>query len=97
MTKRNPFTVWLFSVITCGIYAIYWYYVTTEQMKTRGADIPTFILLFIPLVGLFWVWKFMEGVQKVTNGKANAGSTFLLCFAFGIGIIFAQKALNEVE
>ena len=33
MTRRDVFLVILYSIITCGIYSIYWFYTTTEELN----------------------------------------------------------------
>ena len=33
MTKRSVINVILFSILSCGIYTIYWFYVTAEELN----------------------------------------------------------------
>ena len=47
--------VW--SVLTCGIYGLFWYVNTKEEMKSIGADIPTAWLIIIPFANLYWLWR----------------------------------------
>lgn len=46
--NRNIFLVYLFSIITFGIYSIYWLVSTKNEMNSLGAKIPTALLLIIP-------------------------------------------------
>lgn len=34
MTKREPWIVVVLGLVTCGLYLLYWQYVTTEELKT---------------------------------------------------------------
>jgi len=97
MKKRSPITVLILSFVTFGIYGIYWMVVTKNEMKARGADIPTAWLIIVPFVSLWWEWKWSQGVEKVTNGGMSAAISFLLLFALGmIGGAIIQSELNKV-
>lgn len=57
LTKRSIAAVIIFSIITCGIYMVYWTYVTCEAMQREGGktSIPpiltTLAMLFVSPVG----------------------------------------------
>jgi hypothetical protein len=66
-------------------------------MNTQGAKIPTAWLILIPIVNIWWVWKFSEGVDHTTKGGLSAGVTFLLLWLLSlIGVAIVQSALNKV-
>jgi hypothetical protein len=97
MKNRNPALVLILSLITCGIYGIVWYVKTKEEMKSKGADIPTAILLIIPFVNLFWLWKYSSGVEQVTSGGFGAAVSFLLLLFTGpIGMAVVQSQFNKL-
>ncbi len=98
MTKRNPIVVLLLTFVTCGLYVIFWYVGSKTEMVKKGADIPTCWLLIVPIVNLFWLWKFCTGAEKVTNGKASAIAAFiLLLFGCGLGPAIVQYWFNQAE
>ncbi len=97
MQHRNPIMVILLSIITLGIYYIYWLVTTKIQMNTKGAQIPTAWLLIIPLVNIYWLWKFSEGVELVTNKGMQAVIAFILLWILDlIGPGIVQNELNKV-
>ena len=97
MKKRNAFAVFILPFVTFGIYGIVWYVKTKAEMNSKGADIPTAWLLIIPFVNLYWLWKYSQGVEKVTNGGSGGVSTFLLLlFLSAIGMAITQSAFNKV-
>ena len=97
MQHRNPIMVILLSIITFGIYGLVWYVTTKDQMNAKGAQIPTAWLLIIPVVDLWWLWKFCQGVELVTNKEMGAGVALLLIFLIGaIGMAIIQSSLNKV-
>lgn len=58
ITKRSPITVLILSLVTCGIYTIYWAYVTADELQRasgRQQFSPVLILvltIFFPMIGL---------------------------------------------
>jgi hypothetical protein len=97
MTQRSPALVIVFSIITFGIYALYWMVKTKDEMNTRGANIPTAWLLIVPIANIWWMWKFSEGVGKVTNNQLSGAVAFILLFLIEIiGMAVIQSALNKV-
>ena len=97
MKKRSPALVLVLSIITLGIYALVWYVVTKNEMNTQGARIPTAWLIIIPIVHIYWLWKFSEGVETVTKGGLGGAVAFLLLLFLGpIGMAIIQSSLNGV-
>lgn len=97
MPKRNPVLVFLLACFTCGIYPIVWYVTTKGQLNARGAEIPTAWLLIVPIVNLYWLWCFAQGVAKVTGGALNGVLAFLVLLVVPIGMPLVQMQLNKVE
>lgn len=96
MKKRNPIAVALLPLVTFGIYAIYWEVKTKGEMNALGTDIPTAWLIIVPFVNIWWLWKYCEGVEKVTGGKLNGVLSFVLIFLVGsIGQAIVQDSFNN--
>jgi len=97
MEKRDPILVFVFSIITFGIYYIWWLWKTKHEMVDKGADIPTTWLIIIPLADIWWIWKYSQGVEKITSGKCTGVIAFILLFLLGpIGAAILQNYYNEV-
>ena len=98
MKKRSIAGVLLLPFITFGIYGLVWLIDTKEEMKRKGADIPSAILLIVPIGNIIWLWKYCKGVEKVTSGQSGAGGTFCLLFFLGpIGMAATQSAFNKIS
>ena len=95
MKNRNPIVVFILSLITCFIYHIYWLVVTKIEMNERGASIPTAWLLLIPFVNFYWLWKWAEGVEKV-SGFSAAGAFVLTWLVGPVGDAIVQNAFNNM-
>ena len=97
MQHRDPIMVILLSIITFGIYSLFWYVTTKNEMNAKGAQIPTAWLIIIPFVNIWWYWKFCEGVELVTNKGMGVAVAFLLLWLLGtIGEAIIQNELNKV-
>ena len=95
MKNRSPIAVLILSTITCGIYSLFWFHWTQEELKQRGAEIPSFLLMFVPIANIYWLWKWAEGVERGTNGAMSGSSAFWLTFLLGvIGYAIVQDRFN---
>lgn len=96
MTERNPILVFFLPAITFGIYGLIWLVKSKDEMNQQGAGIPTAWLIIIPIVQLWWIWKFAEGVGKVTQGEMAGGLAFILLLLTGnIGMAVIQNSFNK--
>ncbi len=96
MKNRNPIAVFIFGFITGGLYSLYWNIATKTEMNERGANIPTAWLLIIPFVNIWWLWKWSQGVEHVTNGKMSGVISFVLeLFTGPIGDAIIQDSFNR--
>jgi len=97
MENRNPVAVALLTLITFGIYGIYWYVKTKGEMNEKGANIPTAWLIIVPFVSIWWMYKYCEGADEVTKGEMSTVLGFVLLFFLGlIGMAIIQDAFNKV-
>lgn len=98
MKQRSPVAVFFLPFLTLGIYGLVWYVKTAGEMRPKGAIIPTAWLIIIPIAGIYWIWKWCEGVGKVTNNSLSAGAAFLVLLFLGpIGMAIVQSHLNRVQ
>lgn len=96
-TQRSPFMVFLFTMVTCGIYALFWYKGTGEEMEAKGAEIGPWWHLLVPILGLIWVYKWCQGLEHVSRGQVStAKSMVLLIFLGPIGMAMLQSSINEL-
>ena len=66
-------------------------------MNKLGAQIPTAWFLIIPIVNIWWLWKYSEGVDQVTKEKLSTPITFLLAMLLGtIGYAVIQHEFNNL-
>lgn len=95
MKHRSPIAVFFLSIITLGIYSIYWLVKTKGELNAGGAKIPTAWLIIIPFVNIWWMWKYAEGVELVAKEKMSGIVAFILLWLLGaIGMAIIQNTYN---
>ncbi len=108
ITKRNLALAIILSLITCGIYYIYWFVVLTDetnqvsnrQENSSGIIALIFTIITCGIYSLYWSYKLGEKVD-IMKGNPN-GSTAILFLILSIfrldfiNMIIAQDALNNV-
>ena len=99
--KRNPFLVLIFTIITAGIYGIYWLVSTTNELKGMTGSAPNpwlLISLIIPPVGaivmIYYYWKYSKAINELTG--FNNILLFILWIVLGpVAIVLSQMQLNK--
>ena len=95
--KRNPALVVIFSIITLGIYFIYWIVKTKEEIKSLGADIPTAWFIIVPIGNLYLLYKYCEGFSTYVKKDNFAPIWFLISVTvFPVMPVLVQIELNKL-
>ena len=111
MVKRNIGLCIVLSIITCGIYGIYWFVVLANdtnvasghaQDGTSGGVAFLLTLVTCGIYGYYWAYK--QG-EKLNEAKAmrnmpadsNAGIIYLILQIFGLGIVAYALMQNELN
>ena len=94
--EKNFVTVLLLSIVTCGIYAFYYYYVMTQDINTmvgddgQNVDPATIVLLTLVTCGFYsWYWYYVQGNRMKALADQNGipcqenGTTYLLWVLVG--------------
>lgn len=99
--RRNPVLVIVFSIITLGIYAIYWLVSTTNELRRTTSSAPnpwmilTFLIPFLQIVFALWYyWKYSAAIKDISGFETWV--LFLLWIIFSpAAMIIAQIQLNK--
>ncbi len=95
--ERNIVLVYLFSIITLGIYAIIWLVQTKKEINSLGGQIPTAWLIIVPIANLFWAYKYCEGYSIYVRKDNNPVLWFILYILVGIIMpALVQSDLNKI-
>ena len=98
MKQRSLVTIFLLSLVTLGIYCIYWLVSTKDEMVQRGAEIPSAWLLIVPFASIYWLWKYFQAAEQVTNGAISGVAMFIVHIFLGILVagIVCQNKYNQL-
>jgi len=96
--RRNILAIYLLTLITFGIYLIYWLVQTKKEMNSLGAAVPTAWLLIIPIANIFWGYKYCEAFAVYVKKDNNTILWFLVYFLIGIIMpAIIQSELNKLS
>lgn len=108
MQPRNIGIAILLSVVTCGLYGLYWFVCLNDDANTlsgRTADTSGGMALLLSIVTcgiyeFFWAYKMGEKVNaaKALRGlpnDPNSGILYLLLSIFGLSIVAFALIQNE--
>lgn len=98
--RRNMWMQVFLTIITLGIYTIYWFHVTLGELyranETEDKRRWLWTLLYIiPIVQIFAYWHQGYEYDKFVNGKYPGIAIFILWIVFGPAVWFlVQRDLN---
>jgi hypothetical protein len=109
--KRDPLLVLLFSFITFGIYALYWYYKANEEIQRYTGDMTIspvrslmavlfgWILIVPPFIA---VWNTANHVVEMERSieiqqELSPALTIILLLVVGVALgLYVQEHLNRI-
>jgi hypothetical protein len=98
----------ILTLVTCGIYGLYWMYVLTEEVavlsKDKAFNGGIAVILSLVTCGLYSIyWNYQLG-EKIAKAQANKGDAvkdngvlYLVLSFFGLGIISLAIAQSDVN
>ena len=111
LQKRDVGLAIVLSILTCGIYEIYWFiklnddinYITNSQHDTSGGVAFLLSLVTCGIYSYFWMYKMGSKLDDfaVARGYApgSRGIVYLLLTFFGLGIVsyaLMQDSINKM-
>lgn len=103
--NRNIVTCILLTLITCGIYGIYWIVMMTKEAVSvkdpaDSAILEIVLMLLLPFVGFFLTEKkFAEGCAARGIAHEDRSILYLILGILGFGIVnycLMQNDLNQI-
>lgn len=107
--RRNIAVCIVLTLVTCGIYGIYWIVCLTNDVNTVSGDVNgtsggMVVLLTIVtcgIYGIYWAYKQGEKLDFIKNNRgipsSNSGVLYLILQIFGFGIIAYALMQNELN
>lgn len=104
--KRNIALCIIFTLITCGIYWLYWVCcladdvneITGHQDDIAGWKVLLFDILTCGIYGIYWSYKLGKKLgEKAGDTSGNKGILFLVLSILGLNIVALCIAQSEVN
>lgn len=103
---RNIALAVVFSIITCGIYAIYWMIKLNDEVNqlsgetnaTSGGMVFLFSLLTCGIYTFYWLYKMGERCDRIKGTQGSSGVVYLVLGIFGLSIVsycLIQDTVNK--
>lgn len=109
--QRNIAVCIILSIVTCGIYGIYWFYQMTQEVAstnnkeytTSGGMAILLTLVTCGIYSLYWNYKMGKALDDINMGRGrgtqNRAGVYLLLSIFGLSIVswaLIQSELNTL-
>lgn len=106
ITPRSIPLCIIFSLITCGIYGIYWMIKLNDEVNilsgepyaTSGGIVFLLTIITCGIYGLYWLYKMGERCDRIKGVNGNSGILYLILGLVGFSIIsycLIQDTLNK--
>lgn len=106
VTKRSVAMAIILSIVTCGIYGLYWFVKLTDEMnyasgsRNDTSGIMAFVLTIVTcgIYTFYWAYKMGIKADIVERTNSSKGILYLILTVLGLGIIvyaLAQDTLNR--
>ena len=95
ITERSIVLAILFSIITCGIYALYWMYRCNEEINqlsgetgaTSGGLVILFDIVTFGIYGIYWAYKMGQRCDRIKGGGSESSILFVVLSVLGLRIV----------
>lgn len=107
--NRNIALCVVLSIVTCGIYGIYWMIMLNDEINEAAEDYDAlsgglvFLLSIVTcgIYSIYWAYRMGQKVDKIDEtSNGNSAILYLVLSVLGLGIInfcFMQDALNGLH
>ncbi len=96
------------SFVTCGIYAIYWFVVLTDDLNqlsdpasqyNETSGIVAFLLTLVTcgIYGIYWAYKQGEKIDRMKQSNSSSGILYLVLMVIGLGVVAYALMQNEIN
>jgi hypothetical protein len=93
--ERNPITVIILLMCTCGIYGLYWLWKTSEELIELGATLPPVWYIIVPFLNFFYMYKYLEEWHRIFKFEQDFMMVIVIGLVFSpIVIYWIQTELN---
>ena len=107
MERSLPVSI-LLTIVTCGIYGIYWFIVLTDEVNQLSGEDDTsggiaFLLMLVTcgIYGIYWAYRMgiKTGIMKERRGGGNSDDRiiYVILEICRLGIVVYALIQNEIN
>jgi hypothetical protein len=103
---RHPWGVWGLSIITLGIYFLYWWYKVNEEVNDYDPSIEVepvlaMLALFVPICNIVTIVRTGSRIGRAQENATGTNRTngwlgLLLAILAALDIVYYQSNLNKL-
>ena len=109
MRQRDIALSIVFTIITCGIYGIYWFICLTDEMNDASGQTDTsgglafvFNLITCGIYGIYWGYRMGDKLNQARQLRglptdSSSSILYLILMIFGLGIVAYALMQNELN
>ena len=109
MKQRSIPVAIILSIVTCGIYGLYWFVCITNEMNAlsnqngapSGGLSLVLSIITCNIYGIYWAYKMGEKVDVAKQQRgipsSNSGILYLILQLFGLSVIGMALMQNEAN
>ena len=109
--QRNIVTCIILSIVTCGIYGIYWFIMLNDEVNTLNQDLNgtsggmafLFSIITCGIYSYYWLYKMGDKLDniylKAGKPQSSRGILYLILGLFGFSIVsyaLMQDSINKI-
>lgn len=108
--KRNPVTIILLSIITCGIYSIYWHYKVGDEIRTALGNpdsvnpVLAILSIFCFPIMFYYIYTIDKALLELAPQRGRSYSSnfvlWVILYLLGVGLLvemfMVQDKLNDI-
>lgn len=106
ITPRSIPLAIILTIVTCGIYAIYWMIKLNDEVNSlsnqvnAASGVVVFILTIVTcgIYGIYWNYKMGERCDRIKGVQGSSAILYLVLSLFGLGIVsycLMQDTINK--
>ena len=103
--KREIVACIIFTIITCGIYGLYWMYKMNDEINaitgtrddTSGGIVILLIIVTCGLYGIYWSYKMGDKIDYYHGTSSSKGILYLIITLIGFSIITCALIQDEIN
>lgn len=95
--ERDPIMVIVYTMLTCGIYGLYWLFETSKELVELGAELPNIWFIIIPGLNIYYMYIYLQEWHRIVKYEQDFMMVLIIGLIFSpIVMYWIQEELNKL-